>query len=266
MIEQLIFPEGKKAAATFSYDDGCEGDVRLIGIFDRYGVKGTFHLNGSHLQGKSDDELREFGKRYEGHEIACHTFSHGFPTVMPVPSLVREVWKDREILEKVAGYPVVGMSYPFGDYNPKVEEVFRNCGILYSRTVHSGPSFRVPENFLEWHPSCHHSQADETVDRFFENLKSNWPFPLLYIWGHAFEFRTEEDWAKIEGVVKKLSERRAEIWFATNLEIYDYVQAVKALRISADETLFSNPSRLDVWVKRGYDEILKIPAGQTVKL
>ena len=41
----MRFPEGREKALTFSYDDGVLADRKLIEIFDRYGLKGTFNLN-----------------------------------------------------------------------------------------------------------------------------------------------------------------------------------------------------------------------------
>ena len=41
----ICFPEGKHKVLTMSYDDGRVEDRRLVGIFNRYGIKGTFHLN-----------------------------------------------------------------------------------------------------------------------------------------------------------------------------------------------------------------------------
>lgn len=35
--------EGKRKAVTFSYDDGVEQDKRLVELFARYQVKGTFN-------------------------------------------------------------------------------------------------------------------------------------------------------------------------------------------------------------------------------
>ena len=39
------FPGGKHKALTLSYDDGRTQDRRLVDIFNRNGIKGTFHLN-----------------------------------------------------------------------------------------------------------------------------------------------------------------------------------------------------------------------------
>ena len=41
----MCFPEGKTKALTFSYDDGEKQDIRLIQLFNKYGLKGTFNLN-----------------------------------------------------------------------------------------------------------------------------------------------------------------------------------------------------------------------------
>ena len=39
------FPGGKHKVLTMSYDDGKLEDRRLISIFNKYGIKGTFHLD-----------------------------------------------------------------------------------------------------------------------------------------------------------------------------------------------------------------------------
>ena len=40
-----LFPGGLNKAFTFSYADGVTQDERLIALFDRFGVKGTFNIN-----------------------------------------------------------------------------------------------------------------------------------------------------------------------------------------------------------------------------
>ena len=46
MIQFHIYPGGKKRVVTFSYDDGHKNDEKLIDLFNCYGIKATFHLNG----------------------------------------------------------------------------------------------------------------------------------------------------------------------------------------------------------------------------
>jgi hypothetical protein len=55
------------------------------------------------------------------------------------------------------------------------------------------------------------------------------------------------------------------VWYATNIEIMDYIKAVRGLRFSVDCRIVSNPSATPVWI--GVDGgPVKIGAGQTVKL
>ena len=41
----ICFPEGKHKVLTMSFDDGRLEDRRLVDIFNRYGLKGTLHVN-----------------------------------------------------------------------------------------------------------------------------------------------------------------------------------------------------------------------------
>lgn len=265
MIQYHIYPGGKKRIVTFSYDDGHPNDERLAALFNSYGVKATFHLNGCNYTNCSDKELERLRKIYEGHEISCHTFSHGWPARMPHASLAAEVIRDRQILEQLAGYPVVGMSYPSGSYSSEVISVLDSCGIVYSRTTKSTKNFYLPENPLEWHPSCHHRDALELCDRFLENIDSEWTHPLFYIWGHSHELRSDADWEHIEEILRRIG-KNDKIWYATNIEIHDYTVAQKQLRISLDERIFINPTAIDLWVEKDKKMIIRIPAGETVVL
>lgn len=265
MIQLNRYPGGVRKALTFSYDDGPIHDVRLMALFDKYGMKGTFHINGASLRGKSDEELMELRKRYEGHEIAVHTLHHGDLNRMTDVSIVREVLDDRIILEKMAGYPVVGMSYPSGRFSDHVIRVLKSCGIVYSRTTRNqGDCVEFPEEFLAWHPSCHHKNAMPIAERFVEMLDSEWNAPLLYIWGHAWELKTEENWEYMENLLKLLSGHQQQLWCATNIEMYNYVMAQRNLRISANESMIYNPSDVAVWVERDKKDIFKIEPGQTL--
>jgi len=265
MIEFSVFPGGKKRVLTFSYDDGPAQDARLVEMFNLYGVKGTFHLNGQNYIGMSEAEMAGVRALYAGHEIACHTVQHGYMERMPGVSLVNETLKDRLILEKVAGYPVVGMSYPCGSVNGQAIGALEACGIVYCRTTKPDHRMHLPKEPLLWDPTCHHKDAMPLADRFMDMLESYWCGPLLYIWGHSHEFRTEEDWQYMEALVRRLA-GDGRIWYATNIEIYDYMTAQKQLRVSADEKILHNPTATDVWVEKDRKEIVCIPAGQTIVL
>jgi len=265
VVEYSVYPQGKRRIVTFSYDDGPTNDARLITLFNQYGVKGTFHLNGKKYLNMTQDEQKAIHDLYQGHEIACHTLQHGWLERMPGISIVNEIVKDRLILEAISEYPVVGMSYPYGSVSQFAADTMAACGIVYSRTTGNTQDMKLPKDFLSWHPTCHHRDAMRLVQNFLDNLDSYWVGPLFYIWGHSYEFRTEEDWAYMEAVLKLLSGNE-KIWYATNLEIYEYMTAQRQLRVSADETILQNPTAMDVWVEKDRKQIIHLPAGQTVKL
>lgn len=263
MIQYHIYPGGTKRIVTFSFDDGSQNDARLICLLDQYHLKATFHLNGKTYIGKTEKELKAVREIYQNHEIACHTLSHGWPSRMSNASLVREIMDDRRILEKIAGYPVTGMSYPSGSYSMNVMQIMHACDIDYARTVKDTQDFDLPERFLEWNPSCHFKQALPLAQQFLRDVDSPWTKPLLYIWGHSHELTTEQDWQNTEKLLQTLS-NHDKIWYATNREIFNYLSAQKMLKISADERIFHNPSAIDVWVEKDKSEIIKIPAGRMI--
>ena len=106
--------------------------------------------------------------------------------------------------------------------------------------------------------------ATDDIECFMEKVDADAKAqPLLfYVWGHSYEFNDNDNWELIEEFCKTVG-GRDNVWYATNIEIYDYIMAQRSLHIAADESIIHNPSRLDVWLTKD-NEIVKIPAGETV--
>lgn len=258
-IRFSYYKDAKPKALTMSYDDGQRHDLRLLEIFNRYGIRGTFHLNSSKLGQEIFVTPEEVRTAYAGHEISAHTLTHPFLTRVSIEEQIHEVIEDRKNLEALAGYPVVGMSYPFGVHTRELEDRLEDLGIVYSRTVHATGNLSLPERFIAWNPTCHHS--DEKLFTYLERLMNEkWnSMPLLYVWGHSFEFARENNWDRIERFCAEAGGKE-NVWYATNIEIYEYVTALSRLRFSADRHLVDNPSAIDVWISVD-NEPVKIPAG-----
>ena len=258
------YPEGRKKALTLSYDDGLNYDRKLIEIFNKYGMKGTFHL----VSGKFDLEefvsSAEVKELYSGHEVSSHSYSHPYLTHIPQAALLEEMLEDRKQLEKLVGYPVRGMSYPYGDYNEELIKTLPELGIEYSRTTESHKKFNLPDNFLKWHPTCHHSENLLETASYFINQYDQFTMPLLYVWGHSFEFGRINDWKVIDEFCKMASDNNS-IWYATNIEVKDYVCALKNLRFGVEQKTVYNPTALRLWIGVDY-EPLEIGPGETITL
>lgn len=68
----------------------------------------------------------------------------------------------------------------------------------------------------------------------------------------------------MEEICEKLS-GHDDIWYATNMEIYEYAKAYEALVFSADGKMIYNFCTIDVWINvDGAD--YKIPSGETIRI
>lgn len=255
----MLFKEGRRKALTFSYDDGTIHDRKLVALMNQYGMKGTFNLN-SGLFGKKERQIingidtdfsrieaEEVKSLYAGHEVASHTLTHPSLTGLPSNMGAKEVLKDRSNLEILTGELIRGFAYPYGTYNEKVEEILSACGIEYARTVCSTEGFELPQDFLEWHPTCHHESPKlmELAERFCTE-KAYLP-EVFYLWGHSYEFSQKDNWQVIEDFMKYVSDYKDCIWSATNIEIVDYVEAFRKLRRSTDGRIIYNPTGTTLW-------------------
>ena len=87
---------------------------------------------------------------------------------------------------------------------------------------------------------------------------------MFYLWGHSYEFNDNNNWNIIEEFTDFMADRD-DIWYATNMEIYNAVKAYESLIYSADGTRIENPTLRDVWICT-YDEVKKISSGEIITL
>ena len=173
------------------------------------------HPKGLLIHRMNTEGLKEL---YQGHEIAAHCLTHADLPQYDEETIRNEILEDKKNLEERFGQPVVGMAYPFGTYNDTVVDIARACGIRYSRTVERTGNFGLPEEPLTLNPTCHHNDADvmDLIDRF---LASDSEEPqLFYLWGHSYEFDVDQNWDRMEEILKKLS-GHDEIFYGTNREV-----------------------------------------------
>jgi hypothetical protein len=273
----MRFPQGKQKALTFSYDDGVEADKRLIELFNRYGLKGTFNLNSRrfdiapqwHGRMNEEETFKTFANC--GQEIASHGAMHAFLDKVSLPEAICEVVDCRKYLEEKFGRIVSGYAYAYNGYNDEVVSFLKSFGITYARTTEASLSFDIPTDWLRLKPTCHHSREgmlNTLADKFFnhspsESVKQREPW-LFYVWGHSFEFDENNNWNIIEDFAARAYNHAEEVWFATNGEVYEYVQAYNRLVFSCNGEQVYNPSAKNVWIElRGKTYCIK--SGATLK-
>lgn len=251
----MRFPEGKSKALTLSYDDGVETDIRLIEIMKAHGLKGTFNINsGCYSPEDKVYEEGEFFRRLSkskvletygnsGMEIAVHGLTHTFLEQLPREICTYEVLQDRLNLEEQFQTIVRGMAYPFGTFSDTVVDCLKAAGIVYSRTVTPSENFCIPTDWLRLNPTCHHrnSKLMDLAKQFTEDNPQNKAPWLFYLWGHSYEFERDNNWYLIENFSEHMV-KYSDIWHATNIEIYDYIQDYNRMRWSANGKTVYNPT------------------------
>ena len=275
----LRFPGGKSKALTFSYDDGVEQDIRLVDIFRKHGLKGTFNINAGlfapegtvHPEGKISRRMtiRQCLDTYSEDtcEVACHGYCHAILPDCDSAAACMEVIDDRRDLEKIFKRQIHGMAYAYGRTNDQCVDILRNAGIYYSRTTVSTEKFDFPTaDWLRLPATCHHRNPRlmELADKFLDLVPPNSP-KLFYVWGHTYEFERDDNWQIIEAFAEKMA-FKDDIWYATNMEIYtawhDYMQ----LESSVDGSVIFNPTIRSVWIADKKNNVYEIKPGQSVTL
>ena len=255
---RMRLKDGKMKVLTLSYDDGVVQDIRFIEILNKYGLKATFNINtgmyfpedGERTKYSGRMKLSEAQKLYigSGHEIAVHGLNHIFLDELDSSEVIHEIIEDRKNIESQYGQFARGMAFPFGTYNSTVLDVMEKCKIAYCRTATPTYKFRFPENWLLFSPTCHHDdpRCDELIKRFVETPVRFGNAQIFCLFGHSYEFDRNDNWE----VIEKFAEYAGghdHIWYATNIEIYDYVKAYERLQTSYDKKMIYNPSAMDVW-------------------
>lgn len=281
MIKKL-FKGGKDRAVTFSFDDGQPQDMRLIKILNKYSLKATFNLNGGRCRNgcfrikendrslwDGSDELREC---YAGHEIAAHGYDHiHFNEVGDEESRL-EIENDIMALERAFGYKIRGFAAPYGKYGEREKQILRKNGICYNRSTKRNYGYTLPEDFLEWAPNPHFSyylteEGKKLIDNF---LISEEELACLNIWGHSYEITDldchgfekwnglRDRWSYFDRQVCAKLANKSDNWYATNIEICDYVCNMRRARVS--ETYVDNPSEMDLFFRID-GKLITAPAG-----
>jgi hypothetical protein len=195
---------------------------------------------------------------------------------------IQDMLSCRLELEKTFDRIVRGMAYPdSGITNLQNEASYDNIrrypqdlGIVYARTLGGdNDKFHLPPDWMAWMPTAHHgnSRIMGYIDKFLsddpdgEKVYYAQRYPrLFYLWGHSFEFENNQNWELLEEICEKLGGHE-DVWYATNMEIYEYVQAYNALVFSADGQRVYNPTLKTIWFRTD-TKVYSVAPGQTLTI
>jgi peptidoglycan/xylan/chitin deacetylase (PgdA/CDA1 family) len=279
---EMLFPEGKTKALLVSYDDGTIHDRKLVKLMNKYHLIGTFHLNSNKLG--TDiyfDYLNkaEIKQLYEGHEVSVHSANHPNLTDISKIDVFYEIAEDRKELERLVGYPVRGMAYPFGNTNDDVVAIIDDLGIEYARTVGDTYNFEIPKDFLRWYPTIHQfakaywepnqpEKDKKELEAFYKviaDFLATKQLAVLDIWGHSWEMGLDQNkWDETDKFFTLLANNPT-IHYTKQIDLVDYINAFRNLKFSVDKSSVTNTSSLNICIKIN-DTIYTVQAGSSMKL
>lgn len=282
----MRYPDGKEKAVTFSYDDGVPADISLSDVFAKYNMKATFNLSSAYIKEKplyghlSANDVKTYilGR---GFEVAVHGKHHLAPGhIRPIDG-IKEFLDCRLDFEKMFGRIIQGAAYPNSGIRlinnglsyDIIKNYLKDIDIKYARTLGGdNNSFCLPTDWHAWMPTAHHNNEkifdyiEEFTNYDYSTLYYDSRYPrLMYIWGHSFEFDNNNNWDRIEEICYRLGHRN-DTWYATNIEIYDYVTAYNSLIFSADSSMVYNPTLKTLWFDIYNSQTYKIEPGETLIL
>lgn len=263
----MRFPDGKTKAVTFSYDDGVAQDLRLAALTEQYGIRCTFNINSALVAQTPGGGRLTYAQIKEqllarGHEIAIHGEYHLAPGTSRTLVGLRDALNCRLQLEQNLGMIIRGMAYPNSgvtrftggsDYET-VRRYLQDIGVVYARSLAGDNNgFLLPEDWYRWIPTAHHDNprvldwAREFAELPVNELYIDSRYPrLFYLWGHSYEFDTHDNWDHMEELCGILGGKE-DVWYATNMEIWEYTNAFRALVFSADGTRVYNPTLRELY-------------------
>lgn len=248
IVIKALYPGFKKKCLTFSYDDGVIQDKVFLDKIKNTCFKATFNLNSGlfstikYRDGKDNSRLdnKNLKEIYQNHEISAHSLYHFHMENLDYKSNLKEISSDILNLKEIFSCDILGFAYPFGKYNSFTVEALKKCGIKYARTTLSTYDFSLPDDFIFWNPSIHHNDEKliPLVDKFLNTDKE---LSLLYIWGHTYEFENQNNWGIIDNLISLLN-NKDDIAYLTNIEIYNYINALRSVIINNNE-IYNNSSQ-----------------------
>ncbi len=191
----------------FSFDDGSIYDGRLVELLNRYGFRGTFHLN----SGLEDfvwyyedrfpvrrQVLSGTVEQYRGHEIASHSLHHHRLDALTPPQLRREVEEDCQTLKTIFGVTELGFGVPFTACGEREIRILRKL-VSYIRLSEFARDFSLPKDpyHIPIHALCNDGDVYEKLARF-----AAWEGEGLFVLaGHSYELEVLNHWEYMEDLL-----------------------------------------------------------------
>lgn len=178
---------GTGPMVSFTFDD-VPDSAATVGapLLEEFGGRGTFYLAGSLVEQPADHWVgisREaiVALHRNGHEIACHTFSHRRARELDAAGMAAEIEKNREYFHNLdPSIRLENFAYPFG-FASLARKIQLARNFRSSRGIQPGVNRGVIDlHFLHALPLIEPDSTKEGVDRAFGEAVASKGWLIFY--------------------------------------------------------------------------------------
>ena len=273
-LDTEFYPGFTKKAFVLSYDDGVDYyDRILLGRLNNAGYVGSFNIITSYWDSLTEEQLDTKRTMYAGHEIANHSDTH--PQMVGKDSTtgeflfteeecINDIVLGKEKLEKVFGYEVVGLAWPFTipSTRPNIRKHVRE-NYIYARGSGDSYNFNIPASFVdEWTFTIYEARYKGGLLEYTKKYQTydSDALSLFSVWGHSFDFTngtspaiTYAEYDEFLTLCKTI-----DMWNPTCADYVRYVNAHRKMVIDYENVY--NPSELTQYIQANGMQI-ELPAG-----
>jgi len=187
----MIFPNNKRAAITFTFDDGSREHFDIaVPLLNEFGFKATFFVIAGLTRDQKDDPLmlnrrcdwwaevswQEWrAAANQGHEIGNHSLTHPVLSRLREPQrLSVEVADSARLIEEKIGQWPASFAYPYNKSSAAVRQLVlqHHHAVREDRIRYGGPGFTL-------------AKANQHIDHAIR--KGLWIVPMIHGIGRGFD-------------------------------------------------------------------------------
>lgn len=225
-MRNSIFPGEAKIAVVSGWDGGFAYDMRLAGMLDQYGWKGTFFVRPETLGQEgflTENELREILSG--GHEIGMLGPEWPHLVVQGPAACAQQLKDDRVRLTALVGKPVASFAYPaeIADSATWMADAVREAGFDTARTTQE--ETLLASRIADWL----HLPVTASALHDHMGLREKWGAVeetgegIFYLWGRSADYGDDDDrWAELECNLAWFC-GHLDVWYCTQAELFAHL-------------------------------------------
>jgi peptidoglycan/xylan/chitin deacetylase (PgdA/CDA1 family) len=241
-------PRQNKAVITTSWDDGHPLDLKLAEMLQKYNLPATFYVPTKNVEREcmNPKQVAEIAQNFE---IGGHTSHHFDLTRLPLHEAKREIIESKQEIENITGKELLSFCPPKAKINAEIIKVVKEAGFAISRTARLftrrikdpfkiGTTVHVQDHWVVPYINEAIMSRDKDMLRFLvrHNLFfKRWDQIAIYtlnfviehggiwhLWGHSWEIEENNNWERLEKVLRITSAISKEAKKGDNSHLIEY--------------------------------------------